>query len=110
MIFDSLRAERMLIKHFSKTTNGTEITDLFLKNYKDIMDSKRTYKKMQQIFQKIGTAWEIILSCCEGFQKISKIDFVNKERKIYLELKNRHNTDNDLNLNKKIQNIHAFTV
>jgi hypothetical protein len=59
MIFDSLKAEKMLIEHFSKTTNDTEINDLFLENYKDITDSKRTYKKMQQIFQKIGTAWDV---------------------------------------------------
>jgi hypothetical protein len=106
MIFDSLRAEKMLIEHFSRISNDIEIDDLFLQNRIDIETKKRSYKKMQQTFQRIGKAWEIILSCCEGFQKISQIDFVNKERKIYIELKNRYNTDNS---SSKKTNLHKLS-
>ena len=109
MIFDSLRAEKMLIEHFSRISNDIEIDDLFLKNYKNIKTEKRTYKKMQQTFQRIGKAWEIILSCCKGFEKISKIDFVNKDKKIYIELKNRYNTDNSSSKKTNLNKLFTFT-
>ena len=85
---------------FKKSTNDDLLEDILLNDYiKHNTDIIRKSKKLKQIQMKIGKIWQIAIGSYNNFIDLgegdsSGCDIISHKRKIIIELKNRHNTDN----------------
>jgi len=77
-----------------------EFDDILLDNYiRTHKEEMKTILKFKQLQMKIGKIWQMAIGNYYGFEDLgighkTGLDVKNKSRKIIMEIKNRHNTDN----------------
>src|SRR5271156_5216692 len=77
-------------------------TDILLINCpKDLL--QQSYK-LGLIRMKIGVLWEHIFTLF-GYEKMKKVDLINHNTKVIIELKNSHNTDNSSSRKENIKKL-----
>lgn len=91
------RIRPLIIGVITRKRNDSDMSDILLD---PIIDKyKKHCKYVKQLQMNVGEIWQIVIGEYDGYKNLkvghcSKMDVYHKKSNVYIELKNRYNTDN----------------